>query len=177
MFYKTVANGCDGTALISCERPNGEPITVPVRRIVLFNALLWLKNNNHLYQQSNLSSWEALSSENEDTCIQSHKECMCGQFGLIGKDTLPYTEPVTELINVQNYRLPIATGRPVSFKDICFGEEIAFPWLFPYGINGIGTARKVHLTDLSYFHLRLYSKDCRWRCDIPYVMSCLNQHE
>lgn len=73
--------------------------------------------------------------------------------------------------------MPVVTGKPVCVKDIAFVEEKAFPWLFPYGRNGIGTTRNAHLTDLAYFHIRLYMRDYRWRFDIPYVMSSLNQHE
>ena len=65
--------------------------------------------------------------------------------------------------------IPVATQKPVNIKDQPFGEEKAFPWLFPTGNNGLGTNRNVPLTNLSYFHSRLYHKDPRWRCDIEFT--------
>lgn len=48
-------------------------------------------------------------------------------------------------------------------------EELAFPWLFPYGINGFTTCRTPKVTDLQYFQSRLMNADKRFSSDISYI--------
>lgn len=99
-------------------------------------------------------------------------------LGLTLKDTvLSENQANLESANISACTLPVALGRPVNLKDFPCGEEKAFPWLFPYGRNGISTDRPCALSILKYFQTRLYNVDPRWRTDIPYIMSALNQHE
>ena len=51
------------------------------------------------------------------------------------------------------------------------GEELAFPWLFPRGVNGLFADRSKRLSVLKYFNQRLYNADACWRKKyyLPYV--------
>ena len=162
-----------GTILISCERPNDNPVVLPLRQSVLYRAFSWLKSNNHFYKDINITHLLPLSAgilyDNDDDTIQE-------EYGLIGKDSMSYQGNYNN-VDTPACTLPVACGQPVTLSSIPFGEEKAFPWLFPNGINGISTNRPLPLTTLDYYQSRLYNHDSRWRCDIPYIMSALNNHE
>ena len=178
-----------GSLLINFERPKGDPVTLPVRLSVLYNALVWLKTNNQLYESVDLSgfhsSFPSLTFAGKDSSVVS-TDIIEEEFGLTVRDSLVLEnqqENNQDFFSMANTdqspvsSIPVATQRPVNLKEQPFGEENAFPWLFPYGVNGLGTKSNVPITDLGYFHSRLYHHDPRWRCDIPYVMSSLNVHE
>jgi len=166
----------NGSVLVSFDRPNNEPVTLPVRISVVHQALMWLKENNHLYEHVDLTCFQKLYSSIEEMTVPTVCEDIIEEeFGLTSKD-LVNPESVhmnTTDVNVQA-SIPVASQKPVNLKDIPFGEEKAFPWLFPYGRNGLSTERLVSLTDLGYWHCRLKNHDSRWRVDIPYVMASLN---
>ena len=167
-----------GSILISFERPRNEPVTLPVRMHVLYEALHWLKQYNPLYEQVDISHFQSSQELSDIDSVDCCEDLIQEEFGLTMKDSF-LSENITsgESADVTHCTLPIATGRPVTLKDLPYGEEKAFPWLFPLGRNGISTERPVALSNLSYFHARLYNVDPRWRTDIPYIMSALNQHE
>ena len=162
-----------GMILISCERPNDNPVVLPLRQSVLYRAFSWLKSNNHLYKDINITHLLPLSAgilyDDDDDTVQE-------EYGLIGKDSMSYQGNYNN-VDTPACTLPVACGQPVTLSSIPFGEEKAFPWLFPNGINGISTNRPLPLTTLDYYQSRLYNHDSRWRCDIPYIMSALNNHE
>jgi hypothetical protein len=167
-----------GSVLVSFERPNNEPVTLPRRLHAVYAALLWLKQKNPLYEHVDVSHLELslplIRNDNPDCCTDMIHE----EFGLTLKDTvLSENQANLESANISACTLPVALGRPVNLKDLPCGEEKAFPWLFPYGKNGISADRPCALSILKYFQTRLFNVDPRWRTDIPYIMSALNQHE
>lgn len=56
-------------------------------------------------------------------------------------------------------------------------EELAFPWLFPYGVNGFKTNRKPTISVLQYFQNQLLGKENRWRKNATYIFWALNMYE
>ena len=58
--------------------------------------------------------------------------------------------------------------------DVPHGEELAFPWLFPRGVNCLFADRSKRLSVLKYFYQRLYNVDACWRKNITYLMFACN---
>lgn len=56
-------------------------------------------------------------------------------------------------------------------------EEVAFLWLFPYGVNGLKTNRKPTISVLQHFQNRLLCKENRWRKNATYIFWVLSMHE
>ena len=174
------ASSCrNSSVLISFARPNKEPVILPVRLPILLRALVWLKENNHLYTDIDISDMQTMAAASEIGVEETSglTDTIEEEFSLTVKNSSASADLRSESNETSVCSIPLATQKPVNIKDHPFGEEKAFPWLFPTGNNGLGTNRNVPLTNLSYFHSRLYHKDPRWRCDIPYVVSSLNLHE
>ena len=73
----------------------------------------------------------------------------------------------------QVHQLSRVHGQPISLYDDNSAEEMAFPCLFPNGINGLHTARDPAITFLDYIQARLLNVDNRWASHIPYLLwSC-----
>lgn len=122
------------SVLISFERPNNEPVTLPVRLPVLYRALLWLQRNNHLYESIDISCLPATFSDLTSIDMENSSvstDIVEEEFGLTMKDTL-VSEKIHEGQSNENSicTIPVATQKPVNLKDHPFGEEKAFPWLF-----------------------------------------------
>ena len=180
MLPRYTSSVINSPVLISFARPNKDPVTLPVRLPTLLHALTWLKENNHLYADFDISDIQKSVSVDAGYLkdMSQVTDLIEEEFSLTVKDSsIPEATFTLESSDNPDCSIPIATQRPVNIKNQAFGEEKAFPWLFPAGNNGLGTKRSIPLTDLAYFHTRLYHEDPRWRCDIPYVMSSLNLHE
>ena len=62
--------------------------------------------------------------------------------------------------------------------DVPHGEELAFPWLFPRGVNGLSADRvQSVMSVLKYFNQRLYNVDACWQNNITYLMFAWNYME
>lgn len=128
-------------------------------------ALKWLKLYNHHYHEyPDLSEIDTLE-ENVTDEISCLKEIInvLPESATVKSD---YTAPDINLNDVARnnvLKLPIEYDKPVWLNDIPHGEELAFPWLFPDGLNGIYNNRDTPLTTLKYFQSRLYNQDSRWR--------------
>ena len=75
--------------------------------------------------------------------------------------------------------LECVRGVPVSLFSDREAEQLAFPFLFPDGINGYRPARDPSTSTLDYFQTRLLSSDPRWAAHVPYLFwSCnvMEQH-
>lgn len=66
---------------------------------------------------------------------------------------------------------------PLNSYDTSKGEEMAFPHLFPHGVNEFGHERPARLTPSKYFKCRMYYKDGRFRKDISYLLHAVNYYE
>ena len=85
---------------------------------------------------------------------------------------MDYSLPNVELDDIlvgkkQNHHEVIHLGRVIAEPINLFThpnvEEMAFPQLFPHGVNGFRAPREVRITPLDYFQSQLLSADCRWR--------------
>jgi len=82
--------------------------------------------------------------------------------------------------NAPVHQLERVRGVPVSLFSDREAEQLAFPFLFPDGINGYCTARDPSASTLYYFQTRLLSSDPRWAAHVPYLFwSCnaMEQHQ
>ena len=97
-----------------------------------------------------------------------------------------FNMPNTKAVDIRNgdfnypvYRLPHVEGQPISLFTDAKAEEMAFPCLFPNGVNGFLTARDPAISITDYIQIRLLNADNRWASHIPYLLwSCnlLEQH-
>lgn len=60
--------------------------------------------------------------------------------------------------------------KPVSVYEIEYGEELAFPWLFPNGKYGYLYPRVKKITPAMYFRCRLYSRYSYWQKNTTYLL-------
>lgn len=69
------------------------------------------------------------------------------------------------------FTFPATTSSPVKLLEeiTTLLEEMAFPWLFPWGGNGFLAKRKTKITDLAYFQSRLVNSDTRFSNEIAYL--------
>ena len=61
----------------------------------------------------------------------------------------------TPLINKKCVDLPVQYDHATWIADVPHGEELAFPWLFSRGVNGLFADRSKRLSDLKYLNQRL----------------------
>ena len=94
-----------------------------------------------------------------------------------GTISLNYSVPNIEalaLINKKCVDLPVQYDHATWIADVPHGEELAFPWLFSRGVNGLFADRSKRLSDLKYFNQRLYNVDACWRKNITYLIFACN---
>ena len=100
---------------------------------------------------------------------------------------MDFTLPSVEAADVLNpgthgpmHTLSRVSGEPISLFDDNKAEEMAFPCLFPTGVNGFHTVRDPTISILDYIQAYLLNADNRWASNIPYLLwSCnlLEQHK
>ena len=131
-------------------------------------ALLWLKKYNVLYNDITIDNEKFLNFSNEQeysldsiemesatvTPLNSTVPINCSAFGNQAQD-----------INV-----PHIEEKPVYVFQLDHGEEMAFPWLFPHGVNGLNHERPKKITKSMYFKHRLYNQKGIFRKDLTYLL-------
>ena len=70
--------------------------------------------------------------------------------------------------NNQVHQLHRVSGQPINLYDNNSAEEMAFPCLFPNGVNVLHTARDPPISFTEYIKSRLLNADNRWSSNIPY---------
>ena len=146
----------------------------PVRK-----ALEWLKMHNTLYKDFSLSN-EPISMHKEFSLAGLNFNSIYDNLPQCSITSLDYTLPsadVASAMTMKKISLPVKFNEPKWIHDIEHGEELCFPWLFPYGQNGMAARRDPSLTLLQYYHQRLYNQDSRWRKNITYLMNSVNHYE
>ena len=152
-----------------------------VRKPLIVSALRWLKQNNSLYSDVSI-----------DASVINQEDCCSASDAVPTSSTDPpqfecavvrtdFNLPNVETIDVirqggafhQVHQLSRVHGQPISLYDDNSAEEMAFPCLFPNGINGLHTARDPAITFLDYIQARLLNVDNRWASHITYLLwSC-----
>lgn len=143
----------------------------------MYQALQWLQNNNHLYKDVlvdyKCKSIETTKQPIPDVMLESgttqHQKIVpsISKPNMLNdkkQDTSTNSQPV--------YTLPLPNNKPVDILGSSLEtpiEELAFPWLFPYGVNGFTSQREKKITDLAYFQSRLMNYDTRFSADLPYL--------
>ena len=132
-------------------------------------ALIWLKQNNPLYAECNLLSCDSEEIANEVDFQSMNESCVV---------PADYNIPDTDLAKAVQHNNLLTLKRidssPISPYEMENGEQMAFPWLFPKGINGYFSQRPLKLTLKEYFHVRMNNISGIFRKDIPYLFSCVN---
>ena len=132
-------------------------------------ALIWLKQNNPLYAECNLLSCDSEEIANEVDFQSMNESCVV---------PADYNIPDIDLAKAVQHNNLLTLKRidssPISPYEMENGEQMAFPWLFPKGINGYFSQRPLKLTLKEYFHVRMNNISGIFRKDIPYLFSCVN---
>lgn len=162
-FFSGVCN-YQSIMKVVCERPNSYPTVVLARPSAVREALLWLKSYNHLYSAVTIPM-SVMNADTNDNISDVIRE----EIG-----TVAVNHSSSHLNNNQYANLPILTSQPINLKNTISGESKTFPWLYPYGRASLHADRPLRITDTQYFQSRIYNRDSRWRCDIPYLMVALN---
>ena len=115
-------------------------------------------NKNTLYQNG-LDVTESCSLQNNfDSC------------SLIPLNNSLPDMNITDCFNKSGIVVPQINDSPVHIYEIDFGEERAFPWLFPRGLHGFRFKRPLNIPRHMYFKHRLYNKDGLFRKNMTYLL-------
>ena len=157
----------------------------------VIDALLYLYENNELYKEKSvLDAIDALEFKlynnpepnafgHHDININMENEDNVQHSVVMPIDYIVLNVNIREKLtgNRCSDRIPIFkmnknVNYPLSVlnRNIHF-EQLAFPWLFPDGVNGLNEkhAGGKTLSDLHYFPCRLESADTRFAKDLSYV--------
>jgi hypothetical protein len=138
---------------------------LPFRKNILYEAFHWLLDNNHLYRDVSI-----YSNETDMLPSCSPESCDIQEYGIIPTNYTLHDAPNNNVqMNIES--------TPLNLLKVNNFEELAFPWLFPYGKNGFSSLRKKKLTLNQYYKSRIYNIDPRWRTDISYLMNSVNTLE
>ena len=131
----------------------------------VIQALLWLKDHNSLYHDLELPDLDQHHYESSNITNST--------------DNIDLTEMSAVPSNYTSNHtiIDLNADNPIELYDVNFSEEMAFPWLFPNGINGYKTTRPRTLTLNQYLKSRLLNVDSRWRKDISYLINAVNIYE
>ena len=149
---------------------NAQTFHMDINKVIA--ALEWLKKHNHLYEDISIKIPQGYTQSNLNTSCPDFIEC-----GAVPNNISLPEANVPQFVKDGKLELPWIEDKPVYLDKIPFGEEMAFPYLFPNGINGLSQNRPKKLTYKQYFQHRLYHKDGRWRKDISYLLNALNMCE
>ena len=136
----------------------------------VWEAYNWLKCNNHLYYHvKNNTAFTNSTSEknvaNVSLCLDDVEENV-----LI---PVNYTDPLLSTNSTSHFpslHVRHSTADPVSIYEIPYGEEKAFPWLFPHGKFGYTYPRSQNIGFSMYLRTRLYNRNPVWRKDLSYLL-------
>lgn len=123
--------------------------------IVHQKALEWLIDNNFLYRDIILSE----SNKFHANTLTTHDFDTILEYGVIPND-YAYNIDASDISDVNSdfKTLQVTVDpKPVNFLSFKKAEELAFPWLFPYGKGGYDAERIKNLTLCQYYKIRLYS--------------------
>ena len=138
-----------------------------MRQEVVLEALLWLKEHNCVYADVDL---------NFPSTDQFLVPCAHGAPVEVQEiSTISISDVVAE--KLPKKILSRSTNDPVYHYDFPNGEEMCFPHLFPYGINGYNCPRNITLHRSQYFHHRMGACDRRFRKNITYLLHAVSQYE
>lgn len=143
------------------------------------SAAAWLKKYNPLYSVTNFSvpnidtctphlGHDFDERASMQTCVESLEEVAFAPVNY----TVPTVneEAISGMRQAETVVIPSNPNAPVCVYEIPYGEEKAFPWLFPYGQFGYTFSRPKNVKPSMYFRYRLYNHNAYWRKDITYLL-------
>ncbi|WAR10125.1 hypothetical protein MAR_035201, partial [Mya arenaria] len=147
--------------------------------IKIKSAAAWLNKYNPLYSVTNFSV------PNIDTCTphlghdfdeRASMQTSVESLEEVAFAPVNYTVPnvneeaISGMRQAETVVIPSNPNTPVCVYEIPYGEEKAFPWLFPYGQFGYTFSRPKKVKPSMYFRYRLYNHNAYWRKDITYLL-------
>ena len=152
-------------------------------------GFVWLKANNRLYANTRIADLNLNSCNSDDSTICSTDfpvirdtvSCLehvtfapveyCSNTETGGQSSLRNTNLGSSVSSQASPLLiPLNDATPVSIYEMPFGEEKAFPWLFPSGKFGFTYPRRKSIQPSLYFRYRLNNRHGYWRRDISYML-------
>lgn len=150
-----------------------------VNPIRVVNAFNWLKSNNMHFRNASVTSLSNFASDITKR-VSEERTALQDGVGLLDQVTFaPVNYSVDESLensavsgasNRSSITVPRNSNNPVSVYEMPFGEEKAFPWLFPLGKFGYSYARQQKLKPSMYFRYRLYNRHGFWRKNITNIL-------
>ena len=151
-----------------------------IRKDSIKSALIWLKQNNDLFDDIAFPSWfdETIVHSSSDDGVAYR---LPDQEVSVIEDT--YQNPAENTADALTpktlyYKFAKHRTRPLNIFQTEYLEEKCFVALYPYGINGYETFKSNREFSIqTYFKQRLESKDPRWRQNMSYLFWALNVFE
>ena len=103
--------------LIIFDRPNKEPVTLPVRLPLLLRAIMWIMENNHLYADLDISDIQRMVPVDADGLEEMSEmtDLIEEEFSITVKDSsIPEDPHRLESSENSVCSIPVATQRPVN---------------------------------------------------------------
>ncbi len=182
--------------------PTGKKRHIRPQKIV--EAFTWLKANNPLYADISIPTSSDIIA-NMEASVQNctapgiddsmpeidtnfHADIAnldCNDLHTISKDDPLYQEldRLEDSIlvplgpNIPEYTVEQPTSNRVSIYNMPYGEEKAFPWLLPYGVNGYTAERPVPLKMAMYFKTRAMHKSGTFRKHVPWLLQAATEKD
>lgn len=146
----------------------------------LKDALTWLIENNPLYKEIKLEQSIDILSDLNNELLNGYESSshLDSNFNYSSLTPLDVNTPI---LNASSFlregviKVSSSTHQPVNIFDLTSGEEMAFPWLFPFGVNGLRHNRDIHVNPSMYFKYRLYNRHAEFRYNLTYLLhSCVS---
>ena len=160
-FESRAESGHDLSHLISTKR--------------IYKALVWLKQNNPLYANIELPEYHNSEESNNECEFVDIDECAAIDVD----EHLPFQQNAHgSARDFRHIRLPRVNANLVNAYEMPHGEEMCFPWLFPYGRGGYTDSREKNSSFPNmYPKARFLGKDDRFRKNMTYLLHFANVYE
>ena len=157
------------------ESANG--FTYQINTVQIYKALQWLITHNPLYKDVKIGHINNSIPVSTEFPLPNCSEEEMEELSIIVNDyTIPEENKNTQVKNLPKIKLPILKNEPVNIFKEHNTEELAFPHLFPYGINAYSKVSAI-VSLKQYFTCRLLNVDHRWATCIQYLFWALNVYE
>ena len=157
------------------ESANGFSYQINTQQV--FTALQWLTEHNPFYKDVKIKNMDcSFPIPNEFSDLDNREERMDEISVILNDYTLPRVDEKAEVKDLPKIKLPVLTNEPVNIFREPNTEELAFPQLYPYGINAYAKVSGL-VTLKQYFTCRLLNCDKRWATCLQYIFWALNIYE
>ena len=134
-------------------------------------------SNTFSQEMTVCSALTTCDSQNEDINVQQIEDNNVQHLSMIPTDyIIPINHKHNTTGNIPTFTIPFFEGQPINIFQHEHAEELGFPHLFPFGINGFKSLTNI-VTPHQYFTCRILNKDKRWATNIQYLFWALNVYE